>query len=319
MSSHNLTLPRIGRLTPFRGNANPAPREVARPQLEGKPANPIQVVEKPTVTASQDETGIESEALLARLGLTSKVATRQLNFFYGDHQALFDNNLDIAAHRVTAIIGPSGCGKSTHLRIYNRIYQLYRDQRAEGEVLLDGVNILAPRYDIMELRRKVGMIFQKPTPFPMSVFDNVAYGLKLHYSMRKSEMADRVEKALSRAALWDEVKDFLHRPGTALSGGQQQRLCIARALAVEPEVLLMDEPTSAIDPIATAKIEELVNSLKASYSLVIVTHNMQQAARISDFTAFFFQGHIIEFGETQQIFTNPSQKKTEEYITGRFG
>ena len=251
--------------------------------------------------------------------MTSKVATRHLNFFYGDNQALFDNNLDIAEHRVTAIIGPSGCGKSTHLRVYNRIYELYRDQRATGEVLLDGANILDPHYDIMELRRKIGMIFQKPTPFPMSVFDNVAYGLKLHYSMKKSEMADRVEEALSRAALWDEVKDFLHRPGTALSGGQQQRLCIARALAVEPEVLLMDEPTSAIDPIATAKIEELINSLKESYSIVIVTHNMQQAARVSDFTAFFFQGHIIEFGETQQIFTNPAQKKTEEYITGRFG
>jgi phosphate transport system ATP-binding protein len=279
----------------------------------------MQIAEKLPVIDQRDEDFIESEALLARLGLTSKVATRHLNFFYGDHQALFDNNLDIAEKRVTAIIGPSGCGKSTHLRVYNRIYELYRDQRATGEVLLDGANIIDPHYDIMELRRKIGMIFQKPTPFPMSVFDNVAYGLKLHYTMRKGEMADRVEEALSRAALWDEVKDFLHRPGTALSGGQQQRLCIARALAVEPEVLLMDEPTSAIDPIATARIEELVNSLKQSYAIVIVTHNMQQAARISDFTAFFFQGHIIEFGETHKIFTNPSKKKTEEYITGRFG
>jgi phosphate transport system ATP-binding protein len=319
MSSHNLTLPLLGRLIPGRRHANLAPREVSGPQLEGKPATPMQVVAKLPAAASQAEIRIESEALLARLGLISKVATRHLDFFYGDNQALFDNNLDIAEHRVTAIIGPSGCGKSTHLRIYNRIYQLYRDQRAAGEVLLDGANILDPHYDIMELRRKIGMIFQKPTPFPMSVFDNVAYGLKLHYSMKKGEMADRVEEALSRAALWDEVKDFLHRPGTALSGGQQQRLCIARALAVEPEVLLMDEPTSAIDPIATAKIEELINSLKQSISIVIVTHNMQQAARVSDFTAFFFQGHIIEFGETQQIFTNPSKKKTEEYITGRFG
>jgi phosphate transport system ATP-binding protein len=277
------------------------------------------MAEKLPIIEPQDQGSIESAALLARLGLVSKVATRQLNFFYGDNQALFDNNLDIADHRVTAIIGPSGCGKSTHLRIYNRIYELYRDQRATGTVLLDGANIIDPHYDIMELRRKIGMIFQKPTPFPMSVFDNVAYGLKLHYSMKKSEMADRVEEALSRAALWGEVKDFLHRPGTALSGGQQQRLCIARALAVEPEVLLMDEPTSAIDPIATAKIEELVNDLKASYAIVIVTHNMQQAARVSDFTAFFFQGHIIEFGETMQIFTKPVQKKTEEYITGRFG
>ena len=319
MSSHNLTLPLIGRLIPGRRKANPAPGEAALPQLQSRPATPMEVVAQLPAAASQDETISESGALLARLGLTSKVATRQLNFFYGDNQALFDNNLDIAEHRVTAIIGPSGCGKSTHLRIYNRIYELYREQRATGEVLLDGANIIDPHYDIMELRRKIGMIFQKPTPFPMSVFDNVAYGLKLHYSMKKGEMADRVEEALSRAALWDEVKDILHRPGTALSGGQQQRLCIARALAVEPEVLLMDEPTSAIDPIATAKIEELINSLKKNYSIVIVTHNMQQAARVSDFTAFFFQGHIIEFGETQQIFTNPSQKKTEEYITGRFG
>jgi phosphate transport system ATP-binding protein len=279
----------------------------------------MQMAEKLPVIDYRDEDSIESGETLARLGLPSKVAIRHLDFFYGDNQALFDNNLDIAEHRVTAIIGPSGCGKSTHLRVYNRIYQLYRDQHASGEVLLDGANIIDPQYDIMELRRKIGMIFQKPTPFPMSVFDNVAYGLKLHYSMRKGEMADRVEEALSRAALWDEVKDFLHRPGTALSGGQQQRLCIARALAVEPEVLLMDEPTSAIDPIATAKIEELINRLKDSYSIVIVTHNMQQAARVSDFTAFFFQGHIIEFGETEKIFTKPSQKKTEEYITGRFG
>ena len=319
MSSHDLTLPHGGRLAPFKKTLKLAPREPAMPGIGEKAATPIQVAENLPMTASQDETSIESAACLARLGLTSKVATRHLNFFYGDNQALFDNNLDIAEHRVTAIIGPSGCGKSTHLRVYNRIYQLYRDQRATGEVLLDGANIIDPHYDIMELRRKIGMIFQKPTPFPMSVFDNVAYGLKLHYSMKKGEMADRVEEALSRAALWDEVKDFLHRPGTALSGGQQQRLCIARALAVEPEVLLMDEPTSAIDPIATAKIEELINSLKKSYSIVIVTHNMQQAARVSDFTAFFFQGHIIEFGETQQIFTKPSQKKTEEYITGRFG
>ena len=319
MSSQNLTLPLIGRLIPGRRKANPAAGEAALPQPEGKPVTPREAAAPFPAAASQAETLIESEALLARLGLASKVATRQLNFFYGDHQALFDNNLDIAEHRVTAIIGPSGCGKSTHLRIYNRIYELYRDQRATGEVLLDGANIIDPHYDIMALRRKIGMIFQKPTPFPMSVFDNVAYGLKLHYSLKKAEMADRVEEALSRAALWDEVKDILYRPGTALSGGQQQRLCIARALAVEPEVLLMDEPTSAIDPIATAKIEELINNLKQSYSMVIVTHNMQQAARVSDFTAFFFQGHIIEFGETQKIFTNPSQKKTEEYITGRFG
>jgi phosphate transport system ATP-binding protein len=220
---------------------------------------------------------------------------------------------------MTAIIGPSGCGKSTHIRIYNRIYELYGDQRATGEVLLDGQNILDPSYDVMELRRKVGMIFQKPTPFPMSIFDNVAYGLKMHYRLGRGELADRVEEALSRAALWDEVKDELRKPGTALSGGQQQRLCIARALAVAPEILLMDEPTSAIDPIATARIEELISELKSTYTIVIVTHNMQQAARVSDYTAFFYQGRIIEFGPTQTIFTRPTHKQTEDYITGRFG
>jgi len=248
-----------------------------------------------------------------------KITARQVQFFYGEHQALFDNNLEIPRNRVTAIIGPSGCGKSTHIRVYNRIYELYGDQRATGEVLLDGENILSPGCDLMELRRKVGMIFQKPTPFPMSIFDNVAYGLKMHYRLSRGELADRVEDALSRAALWDEVKDHLRQPGTAISGGQQQRLCIARALAVEPEILLMDEPTSAIDPIATARIEELVNTLKATYTIVIVTHNMQQAARVSDYTAFFYQGHIVEFGPTQRIFTTPTNKQTEDYITGRFG
>ncbi|MEJ5329261.1 MAG: phosphate ABC transporter ATP-binding protein PstB [Desulfobaccales bacterium] len=272
----------------------------------------------PEVPVTEEELPA-SARLLASFGLTSKVATRHLNFYYGDTQALFDNNLDIALNRVTAIIGPSGCGKSTHLRVYNRIYELYRDQRAEGQVLLDGVNVLDPGFDLMELRRRVGMIFQKPTPFPMSVFDNVAYGLKMHYRLSKSEIADRVETALKKAALWDEVKDFLKKPGTSLSGGQQQRLCIARSIVVEPEVLLMDEPCSAIDPIGTAKIEELINELKANYTIVIVTHNMQQAARVSDFTAFFFQGRIIEFDTTQKIFTNPANRQTEAYITGRFG
>jgi phosphate transport system ATP-binding protein len=261
----------------------------------------------------------ESREVLEGLGIASKISAQHLNFYYGDLQALFDNNLEIAANRVTAIIGPSGCGKSTHIRVYNRIYELYRDQRAEGEVLLDGDNVLDPRYDIMELRRKVGMIFQKPTPFPMSVLDNVMYGLKLHYNLPKREMLDRAEEALRRAALWDEIKDHLNRPGTALSGGQQQRLCIARTVVVEPEVILMDEPCSAIDPIGTAKIEELIQEFKTSYTIVIVTHNMQQAARVSDFTAFFFQGHIVEFGPTQQIFTKPRNRQTEAYITGRFG
>ena len=248
-----------------------------------------------------------------------KISVRNLNFYYGDHQALFDNRLDIPANTVTAVIGPSGCGKSTHLRIYNRIYELYRNQRASGEILLDGKNILAPDVDLLKLRRRVGMIFQEPTPFPMSIFDNVAYPLRLHYKIGRREIADRVEQALRGACIWDEVKDKLKSSGLALSGGQQQRLCIARAIAAEPEVLLMDEPTSAIDPVATLKIEELVLELKKRFTIVIVTHNMQQASRISDQTAFFYKGQIIETGPTPLIFTNPQQKKTEEYITGRFG
>jgi phosphate transport system ATP-binding protein len=248
-----------------------------------------------------------------------KLSTRNLNFYYGQHQALVDNSIDVAANQVTAIIGPSGCGKSTHIRIYNRIFELYRDQRAEGTVLLDGENILSPEVDVIELRRKVGMIFQKPTPFPLSIFENVAYGLKMHYRMSRNELSARVEAALRQAALWDEVKDLLDRPGMALSGGQQQRLCIARAVAVEPEVILMDEPTAAIDPIATSKIEDLIEELAEKYTIVIVTHNMQQAARISDFTAFFYQGRIIEFGPTEVIFTKPAKKQTEDYVTGRFG
>ena len=249
----------------------------------------------------------------------TKVLTRDLSFFYGDVQVLFANNLEVKKNRVTAIIGPSGSGKSTFIRVFNRIYELYRGHRATGEVLLDNENILAPGQDLLELRRRVGMIFQKPTPFPMSVFENVAYGLRLHYRMNRERVAERVENALRLAALWDEVKDKLNRPATDLSGGQQQRLCIARAVAVEPEVLLMDEPTSAIDPVATSKIEELIGALKREYTIVIVTHNMQQAARMSDFTAFFYEGHIVEFDSTRRLFTNPAKKQTEDYITGRFG
>lgn len=248
-----------------------------------------------------------------------KISARNLNFFYGDHQALFDNNLDIPENEITAVIGPSGCGKSTHLRIYNRIFELYRNHRATGEVLLDGQNILLPTVDVLRLRQKVGMIFQKPTPFPMSIYDNVAYPLRLHYKLSRSETEGRVEAALRGACIWDEVKDKLKKSGLSLSGGQQQRLCIARAIAAEPEVLLMDEPTSAIDPVATLKIEELLLELKQRFTIVIVTHNMQQASRISDQTAFFYKGQIVEVGETQQIFTAPRNKKTEEYITGRFG
>ncbi|HEX7926849.1 MAG TPA: phosphate ABC transporter ATP-binding protein PstB [bacterium] len=250
---------------------------------------------------------------------SGKIAVRGLSFHYGKHQALFDNTLDIAPRGVTAIIGPSGCGKSTHLRVYNRIFELYPDQKASGEVLLDGVNVLSPEMDVIDLRRRVGMIFQRPTVFARSVFENVAYGLRIHYKLPESEVAVRVEKALRDAALWDEVKDKLDKPGAALSGGQQQRLCIARTIATEPEVLLMDEPTSAIDPVATSKIEDTVQLLKASYTIVIVTHNMQQAARISDYTAFFYAGSIVEFGATKTLFTNPVKKQTEDYITGRFG
>jgi phosphate transport system ATP-binding protein len=276
--------------------------------------------EKKTHTASLIKNTEIAELIGKQAAHTqAKISARNLDFFYGEKQALFGNNLDIATNRVTAIIGPSGCGKSTHIRVYNRIFEMYGDQRASGEVLLDGQNILTQEIDLLELRRKVGMIFQKPTPFPMSIFENIAFGLKLHYKLNKSETIDRVEDALRKAAIWGELQDALHKPGTALSGGQQQRLCIARAIVVEPEVLLMDEPCSAIDPIATSKIEELIHELKSAYTIAIVTHNMQQAARVSDYTAFFFAGKIIEFGATRQIFTNPVMKQTEEYITGRFG
>lgn len=248
-----------------------------------------------------------------------KIRTKGLNFFYGDRQALFENNLAVEANKITAVIGPSGCGKSTHLRVYNRIFELHRGQRAEGEVLLDGKNVLDPDVDLLDLRRRVGMIFQKPTPFPMSVYDNVAYPVRLHFKATRRELDDRVEEALRGAALWDEVKDKLREPGTALSGGQQQRLCIARAIAAQPEVLLMDEPTSAIDPVGTLKIEELMDRLRRTFTIVIVTHNMQQASRISDVTAFFYRGRIVEVGPTKQIFQNPKNKQTEDYVSGRFG
>jgi phosphate transport system ATP-binding protein len=250
--------------------------------------------------------------------LPSKLSVRHLDFFYGKQQALFDNSLEIKENRVTAIIGPSGCGKSTHIRTFNRIYELYREQRAKGEIWFDGRNVLESGTDVLDLRRRIGMIFQKPSPFPMTVFDNIAYGLRLHYRLNRSELSDRVQDALRRAALWDEVKHKLKEPGLALSGGQQQRLCIARAIASEPEVILMDEPCSAIDPVGTAKIEELIEELKTDYTIVIVTHNMQQAARVSDYTAFFYEGHIVEFGTTSQIFEKPQERRTEDYITGRF-
>ncbi|QLG88362.1 phosphate ABC transporter ATP-binding protein PstB [Chitinibacter bivalviorum] len=247
------------------------------------------------------------------------LAVKNLNFYYGNFHALKNINLDIREGKVTAFIGPSGCGKSTLLRTFNRMYDLYPKLRAEGEILLNGENILRSGIDLNMLRAKVGMVFQKPTPFPMSIYDNVAFGVKLYESLSKSEMDDRVEWALSKAALWNEVKDKLKQSGLGLSGGQQQRLCIARAVAVKPEVLLLDEPTSALDPISTAHVEELVHELKKDYTIAIVTHNMQQAARISDYTAYMYLGEMIEMGETDTIFTSPTVKATEDYITGKFG
>lgn len=248
-----------------------------------------------------------------------KMSIRHLDFFYGRFQGLKDINLDIAPRRVTAFIGPSGCGKSTLLRTLNRMYSLYPGHRATGDIFLDGENILAPGVDINTLRAKVGMVFQKPTPFPMSIHDNIAFGVRLYEALSAREMDERVEWALTKAAMWDEAKDKLKQSGMALSGGQQQRLCIARAVAVKPEVLLLDEPTSALDPISTAKIEELITELKEDYTIAIVTHNMQQAARISDFTAYMYLGELIEFGPTDQLFLKPRRKETEDYITGRFG
>jgi len=250
---------------------------------------------------------------------TSKIQVRNLNFYYGKYLALKNINLDIATNKVTAFIGPSGCGKSTLLRTFNRMYDLYPGQHATGEILLDGVNALAPKTDLFKLRARVGMVFQKPTPFPMSIYENIAFGVRLYEKLGKSAMDDRVEWALQQAALWNEVKDKLKQSGMSLSGGQQQRLCIARAIAVKPEVVLLDEPASALDPISTLKIEELIYELKKHYTIAIVTHNMQQAARVSDYTAFMYLGEMVEFGDTNTIFTNPSKKQTEDYITGRYG
>lgn len=251
--------------------------------------------------------------------ITPKLVVRDLNFYYGSYRALKDINLTIPEKMVTAFIGPSGCGKSTLLRTFNRMYQLYPKQKATGEILLDGDNILDKKQDLNTLRAKIGMVFQKPTPFPMSIYDNIAFGIKLYESLNRHDMDERVEWALKKAALWTEVKDKLKQSGTGLSGGQQQRLCIARAIAVKPQVLLLDEPTSALDPISTAHIEKLIDELKEEFTIVIVTHNMQQAARVSDFTAYMYMGDLIEFGDTSTVFTNPKRKETEDYITGRFG
>ncbi len=256
---------------------------------------------------------------LAPVMANSKIHIHNLNFYYGSYHAVKNINLHLPDRKVAAFIGPSGCGKSTLLRTLNRMYELYPKQRVEGEIIMNSKNILDPAQDANKLRAKVGMVFQKPTPFPMSIFDNVAFGVKLYQSLSRVDLEERVQWALEKAALWKEVKNKLKQSGASLSGGQQQRLCIARAIAVRPEVLLLDEPTSALDPISTAHIEELINDLKNDYCLVIVTHNMQQAARVADYTAFMYMGEMIEYDETGKVFSNPSQKLTEEYITGHFG
>ena len=258
-------------------------------------------------------------AAVAAQGAEPKIKIRNLDFFYGSFQGLKHINLDIHEGMVTAFIGPSGCGKSTLLRTLNRMYDLYPGQRATGEILLNGRNVLDEGQDVNALRAKVGMVFQKPTPFPMSIYENIAFGVRLYESLSRADMDNRVEWALSKAALWDEVKGKLNQSGLSLSGGQQQRLCIARGVAVKPEVLLLDEPTSALDPISTAKVEELVHELKSEYTIAIVTHNMQQAARVSDYTAYMYLGELVEFGLTDEIFIKPKRKETEDYITGRFG
>ena len=249
----------------------------------------------------------------------AQIEFKDFNFYYGKFHALKGINLDIPEKKVTAFIGPSGCGKSTLLRTFNRMFELYPEQRAEGQILLDGQDILTSKEDVSLIRARVGMVFQKPTPFPMSIYDNIAFGVKLHEKLSSKDMDDRVEWALRKAALWDEVKDKLKQSGMSLSGGQQQRLCIARGIAVKPEVILLDEPTSALDPISTARIEELIDELKAEFTIVIVTHNMQQAARISDYTAYMYLGEMVEFGVTDELFVKPKKRETEDYITGRFG
>jgi len=275
----------------------------------------------PSEESSQmnDSASIDQPSPATSSATRDKILARGLNFFYGGSRALKDVSLSLRERKVTALIGPSGCGKSTLLRIFNRMYDLYPNQRAEGEVLLDGENILAQDLDLNLLRARVGMVFQKPTPFPMSIYDNIAFGVKLYEKLSKSELDSRVESALRRSALWDEVKDKLAASGLSLSGGQQQRLCIARTVAIRPEVILFDEPCSALDPISTSKIEELIDELTEDYTIAIVTHSMQQAARVSEYTAFMYLGELVEFDDTSKIFTSPREKRTQDYITGRFG
>ena len=270
-------------------------------------------------TATAPPVPVASKDAAAHGKLAAKVLVRDLSFYYGDHRALKSVNVPLYDRKVVAFIGPSGCGKSTLLRILNRIYDLYPNQRAEGEVLFDGENILKPGQDLNLLRARIGMVFQKPTPFPMSIYENIAFGVRLYERISRADLDQRVESALRRAAIWEEVKDKLHANGLSLSGGQQQRLCIARTVAIKPEVILLDEPCSALDPISTAKIEELIDELKDDYTIAIVTHNMQQAARVSDFTAFMYLGEMVEFDTTSKMFTTPTDKRTQDYITGRFG
>ena len=270
-------------------------------------------------SAASTSVPVAVHAAVDTKGLPEKVSIRNLDFFYGASKALKNITLPLYGNKATAFIGPSGCGKSTLLRVLNRMYDLYPNQRATGEVSFDGEDVLSPKQDLNLLRSRIGMVFQKPTPFPMSIYENIAFGVRLYEKLSRSELSSRVESALRRAALWDEVKDKLAANGLSLSGGQQQRLCIARTVAVKPEVILFDEPCSALDPISTAKIEELIDELKRDYTIVIVTHNMQQAARVSDFTAFMYLGSLVEFGPTQVIFTSPKDQRTQDYITGRFG
>ncbi|MBB4198491.1 phosphate ABC transporter ATP-binding protein [Rhodoblastus sphagnicola] len=288
--------------SPAQETASPVPESETQP-LPQQPVNP----------------GAPAREALAGAALPLKMSVRNLDFFYGDNQALKSVNVPLYDRHATAFIGPSGCGKSTLLRVLNRMYDLYPGQRATGDVLLDGENVLDPKLDLNSLRARVGMVFQKPTPFPMTIYENIAFGVRLYENLGKADMDDRVEKALRGAAIWDEVKDKLNASGLSLSGGQQQRLCIARTVAIQPEVILFDEPCSALDPISTAKVEELIDELRNHYTIAIVTHNMQQAVRVSQYTAFMYLGEMVEFGETGQIFQTPRESRTQDYITGRFG
>lgn len=283
--------------------------------FEGKHMEDIRIPISTMGSLAQNSTTESAEKNSVR----TKISVRDLNFYYGKFHALKNINLEIPEKKVTAFIGPSGCGKSTLLRTFNKMFALYPEQRAEGEISVDGENIITSKTDVSLIRAKIGMVFQKPTPFPMSIYDNIAFGVRLFEKLSKAEMDERVQWALTKAALWNEAKDKLHQSGTSLSGGQQQRLCIARGIAIRPEVLLLDEPCSALDPISTAKIEELIAELKQDYTVLIVTHNMQQAARCSDYTAYMYLGDLVEFGDTDQIFIKPKQRATEDYITGRFG